>query len=210
MNHVWLNIFSVLFVFAMAIISPGPNFVLVVNTAINRSRREGAYTAAGVAVGSMLFAVAGLLGLLLLINSSTYFATIIHYLGSGYLIYLGFRMMLEVKKKSFILSSDLNDDVRSGGVGCFVRGLLTNMTNPKAWAFYLSLFALVGYPEFPLWAKLFLCFAVFVMAMCWYGTITLVIADDRVKNRFMSVQKWLNLLFGIILIMLGGKLWFGL
>lgn len=206
MNYVWLNIFSVLFVFAMAIISPGPNFILVVNTAINRSRREGAYTAAGVAVGSMLFAVAGLLGLLLLINSSIYFATIIHYLGSGYLIYLGIKMMLEINKTPTNQPSDLDADSRSGGCRCFFRGLLANMTNPKAWAFYLSLFALVGSPEFPLWAKLFLCFSVFVMAMCWYGVITLVMTDERVKSRFMSSQKWLNLLFGFILTLLGGKL----
>lgn len=210
MNHVWLSIFSVLFVFAMAIISPGPNFILVVNTAINCSRREGAYTAAGVAVGSMFFVVAGLVGFLLLLNSSVYLATIIHYLGSGYLIYLGFRMVLEVKKVSSNLSSDLSIDTHSGATSCFVRGLLTNMTNPKAWAFYLSLFTLVGHPEFPLWAKIFLCFTVFTMAMCWYGTITLVITDKRVKNRFMSVQKVMNLLFGIVLILLGGKLWLGL
>jgi|GEM_PF-1044725 len=208
MNYVWLNIFSVLFVFAMAIISPGPNFILVVNTAINRSRREGAYTAAGVAVGSMLFAIAGLLGFLLLINSSIYFATIIHYLGSGYLLYLGIKMMLEINKTANRLHSHSNIASHSGCFGCFFRGLLTNMTNPKAWAFYISLFALVGSPEFPLWAKCFLCLSVFAMAMCWYGTITFMMTDERVKSRFISSQKWLNLIFGVILTLLGGKLLF--
>ncbi len=74
MDSVWLNVFSVLFVFSMAIISPGPNFVLVLNTALNRSRREVMYTALGVAIGSTLFAVAGLFGLILILDSSPFCA----------------------------------------------------------------------------------------------------------------------------------------
>ena len=61
MESIWPAIFTFLGVFTFAIISPGPNFILVTNTALNRSRREGILTATGVATGSDIFAFGALL-----------------------------------------------------------------------------------------------------------------------------------------------------
>ncbi len=62
MTDSWANIFPVLGVFTLAIVCPGPNFLLVSKTALADSRRAGLYTAFGVAVGSGLFALAGMTG----------------------------------------------------------------------------------------------------------------------------------------------------
>lgn len=200
MDTVWANIISVLFVFALAIISPGPNFILVVNASLNRTRGEGLSTSAGVAVGSALFAVAGLLGFMLLIQSIPHFQGIMRYLGSGYLLFLGFKMILSFRTQQIL--PEMNQyslQSGKGWAGSFLQGLVTNMTNPKAWAFYISLFALVGHPDFPLWAKLLICITIFLMALSWYGTITLVISNHHFRRAFTRIQGWMNLAFGLIL-----------
>ena len=68
MDTTWPAIFTFLSAFTFAIVSPGPNFILVTNTALGQSRRAGLLTALGVATGSGLFALAGLVSLLLVLG----------------------------------------------------------------------------------------------------------------------------------------------
>lgn len=208
MDPVWLNIFSVLFVFAMAIISPGPNFILVVDTALNRSRTEGNYTALGVAFGTLIFAVTGLLGFILLLDSTPLFSLMVRIIGSSYLVYLGVCMLIRRSVMAPINGSEpAAAEIKICPFNSILRGLFTNMTNPKAWAFYFSLFTLVGSPDFPYWAKLFLCFCIFTMALTWYGVIVLVVSERRIQQQFLRLQSWVNRVLGSVLIILGGKLW---
>jgi threonine/homoserine/homoserine lactone efflux protein len=100
-----------------------------------------------------------------------------------------------------------NGQLRSSGrFSAFLCGLVTNLTNPKAWAFYFSLFTLVVKPDFPLWAKIFLCASMFFISLLWYGVISLVISEKRVQERFLRFQPILNGILGSLLMLLGGRL----
>ncbi|HAE41120.1 MAG TPA: hypothetical protein DCG57_21170 [Candidatus Riflebacteria bacterium] len=207
MEIVWLNIFSVLFVFTLAIISPGPNFIMVVNTALADSRRAGFYTALGVATGSGLFALAGMLGLILVINSLPYFAIFAPLVGGVYLVWLGYKMIRSKRRDSS--SGDFVPAVATDilhPVAAYRAGLLTNLANPKAWAFYLSLFTLVMIPETPFWAKVLLNLFMFIISFAWYATVALLITDIRIRPLFLRVQHLVQALLGILLIGLGGRL----
>lgn len=204
MENIWLNICSVLLVFSIAIISPGPNFILVLNRSLTDSRRTGVYSAFGVATGSGLFALAGLLGLLVLVNSLPYFATLIRYIGGVYLVYLGLSMLLTCRQT---MPTGGNDSSASmPPFAAYRSGLLTNLTNPKAWAFYLSLFTLVIDTEFPLWAKGFLVVSMFLISFGWYALMALMVSDRRLQRRFLNLQPLIKSTLGSLLILLGGKL----
>lgn len=203
MENIWLSICSVLLIFTVAIVSPGPNFILVVNRSLTDSRRTGLYSALGVATGSGLFAVAGLLGLIVLINALPYFSTVLRYLGGSYLVYLGLTMLLTCRQPPPSAASS------QGSITAFkayYSGLLTNLTNPKAWAFYLSLFTLMIENDFPHWAKLFLCVSMFLISFCWYSLMALLVSDQRVQGRFFSFQPVIKSILGSLLILIGGKL----
>lgn len=204
MDSTWLNIFSILTVFLFVIVSPGPNFVLVLNTALSDSRRAGVYTALGVATGSGLFALAGLLGLILLFNGVPYFETLLPYLGGGYLIYLGLNMV----RNAFRGTAEANLVSVSNSARAWQAyriGLFTNLTNPKAWAFYLSLFTLVVTPDTPLWAKIFLNLSMFAISFGWYGLVALLISSPRIRPWFARGQRWVEGVLGVVLVGLGGK-----
>ena len=91
MDPIWFSFFSFLTVYVFAIVSPGPNFVLVVDRSLVDSRRVGLFTALGVATGSGLFGLAGLVGLIVIINSLPNFAVLIRMVGGGYLVWLGIK-----------------------------------------------------------------------------------------------------------------------
>lgn len=205
MDNIWLSICSVLLVFSFAIISPGPNFIFVVNRSLSDSRKTGFYSAFGVATGSGIFAIAGLLGLIVLISSLPFFSTFIQYLGGGYLIYLGISMLLSCKRQPETSLKDYSAPPMAP-LTAYYTGLLTNLTNPKAWAFYLSLFTLMVENDFPFWAKAFLAISMFLISFAWYALMALLISDRRVRGRFFSIQPLIKSVLGSLLILLGGKL----
>ncbi|AMV71619.1 LysE family transporter [Desulfuromonas carbonis] len=206
MENLWLNISAVLAIFTLAIISPGPNFLMVVSTTLGDSRRAGLFTALGVATGSGLFALAGLLGLILVINTLPHFATAVAVLGGGYLAWLGATMVGRLFRPRLPLTAAT---VAAGGrspLQAYRAGLITNLTNPKAWAFYFSLFTLVLAPGAPLWAKVFLNLAMFLISFGWYALVALLISERRVQPLFLRAQPLIQALLGLMLIFLGGRL----
>ena len=207
MDPVWLNILSVLIVFTLAIVSPGPNFIMVVNTALSDSRRAGVYTSLGVATGSGLFALAGMLGLILVVNSLPHFAVLVRIIGGSYLAWLGFNMIRSARNQP------LNDAETSTEpplglkpLAAYQTGLLTNLSNPKAWAFYFSLFTLVMTPATPFWAKASLNSAMFIISFAWYASVSVLITNRRIRPMFLRVQPYVQSFLGIVLIWLGGRL----
>lgn len=203
----WPEILTVLAVFTLAILSPGPNFLLVLNRTLTNSRQTGIYTALGVATGSALFAMAGLMGLLLLISALPHFPVASRFIGGTYLAWIGLQMLYKTvtasKQKAFVSSTSSISPRHA-----YRTGLLTNLTNPKAWAFYLSLFALVVSPSIPLWGKGLLNLAMFLISFFWYATVAIMISNNLVRPLFLRGQVLIQGVTGLLLVWLGGSLFF--
>ena len=75
-------------------VTPGPDTALIVARATQLGFRGGAMACAGVAAGIMVHIVAAALGISALIAASSTAFGIVKFLGAGYLIYIGIRMML--------------------------------------------------------------------------------------------------------------------
>jgi threonine/homoserine/homoserine lactone efflux protein len=208
MDFPWPTIFTFLGVFTFAIISPGPNFILVTNTALGESRRAGLLTALGVATGSGLFALAGFAGLLVLVHSLPYFATGMRFVGGGYLAWIGLEMLRNCRCDIRAAAPDQSAPGHSSLMS-YRTGLLTNLTNPKAWAFYLSLFALLATPDFPPWAKASLNISMFIISFVWYATVACLISSRRFQPVFIGLQPLIQGTLGLLLILLGGKILLG-
>lgn len=208
MESTWTAIFTFLSVFTFAIVSPGPNFILVTNTAMGQSRRAALLTALGVATGSGLFALAGLVGLLVLVHSIPYFALLTRFVGGGYLTWLGFDMLRHCRRKKIPETAE-NAQREISPLTSYRIGLLTNLTNPKAWAFYLSLFALLMNPEFPLWGKVVLNIAMFVISFTWYAIVAVLISSRRFQPVFLKLQPVIQGTLGFLLVIIGGKVLLG-
>jgi len=201
-----LEFAAFLLIYTLAIISPGPNFFLVIGTALGRGRRAGLFTALGVATGSGLFALAGLLGLIFLLSTLPHFAAGIRLLGGGFLVWIGAGLVRSwLKPAANAAALEIPPPALADGKAYRV-GLLTNLTNPKAWAFYLSLFTLVLRPGTPLLTKVLLNAAMFMISLLWYGSLALLISDPRLRPRLARVQPLVQGVCGLLLIGLGGRL----
>ena len=73
----------------VAMASPGPNVLLITQTAMSRSRDAALAVAAGVASGALILATIATLGLSLVIDQLGWLHLVLRIVGGGYLIFLG-------------------------------------------------------------------------------------------------------------------------
>ena len=125
---------AVLHMAAMA--SPGPNVLLVTQTAMAHSRRRGLAVAAGVATGALLLATGAALGLGLLIGQVGWLRVTVQLAGGAYLIFIGVQTWRGATEPP---PSPGSAAVEGGLLRDYRRGVLTNLTNPKAALLFLTL-----------------------------------------------------------------------
>jgi len=189
---------SLLAVDVLAAISPGPNFVLVMQTSIRSSRRDAAAVVVGFAVSNLIWCCAVLFGLSALFALSPWLYRILQFCGAAYLIYLGVNLWRTEKMPA--ISSQ-------AGAG-FLRGLLTNLTNPKSVVYFGSVFALFMGPRMPLWVQVAGVGIVLLNTLWWYGTVAAVFSHDAVQRRFAALQRPINRVAGTVMIAFGARLIF--
>ena len=193
-------IFAILLVDFVALISPGPNFVLVTSSAVAQSRKHALWTALGISTGSLVWAGAAAMGIASLLQALPLLGTALKIIGALYLIYLGVQLL-----RSDGFQPGRGQETRSAQ-GSFWRGLLVNMTNPKSAAYYASVFAVFLTPDMPVWVLMVLVAGIAALSLGWHVLLALGFSAGPGKARYLAVSKYVDRACGGVLIMLGLKL----
>ena len=77
-----------------AVITPGPNFLIVSRNSLTNTRRAGLLTANGVALGALLWIITGMLGFIAIVSQSALAFNVIKVAGTIYLIGIGLHTLL--------------------------------------------------------------------------------------------------------------------
>lgn len=115
---------------AVALAVPGPDFVLVVQSATHSTRR-GLATACGIVAGLCLHAMLAIAGLAAVLASIPGSFALLRIIGAAVLLWFGVSMIRSWR------SPHENQSSASDSNG-FLRGFLTNATNPKALLFFAA------------------------------------------------------------------------
>ena len=84
-----IEVIAVAIITILAVISPGPDFVMVTRIALTRGRRAGVLCAIGIGSGVSIHLTYTLIGLGVVFASNVWVLTSLRYLGAAYLIWLG-------------------------------------------------------------------------------------------------------------------------
>lgn len=133
------SVASFALVVGLVTITPGLDTALVLRAALNRGRLDAVFTAAGVNLGVLVWAVAAATGISALLTASEAAYTALRLAGAAYMVLLGLRMLFDaVRRRSSGMG--LAATARPPSLwGAFRTGLLTNLLNPKVGAFYVAL-----------------------------------------------------------------------
>ncbi|MBD2459581.1 LysE family transporter [Oscillatoria sp. FACHB-1407] len=193
----WL---TVLGVGCIAVMSPGPNFVMTLRNSLSHSRRAGIYTAIGLAVGDLIHIAYCLVGIGVLIAQSILLFNIIKWLGAIYLIYLGVQSLQANPNTAF---SQVSTTSALHPIAAFRVGLLTCILNPKVTLFFLAFFTQLIHPSTPLAMQIFYGLTVAVIELVWFSIVALVVSQQVIKDRFLAISHWIERVTGVVLIGLG-------
>jgi LysE type translocator len=92
MNHFALFV-SVATLWALAAMSPGPNFLVTARISITRSRGEGLLAVAGIGVGTAVWGTAGCFGVQALFIAAPWLYLTIKLIGAIYMVWFGARLL---------------------------------------------------------------------------------------------------------------------
>ena|SRR5258708_39313724 len=85
----------------LALLSPGPDFILITRNSLLYSRRTGIFSAIGLGLGIIVHITYSLIGIGLIISKSILLFSFMKYLGAGYLFYIGYKS-LRAKQTHFL------------------------------------------------------------------------------------------------------------
>jgi threonine efflux protein len=191
-------------IWLVAVVSPGPNFLVVSRLALSRSRRSAIGATLGIAIGSLIYAALTMFGLSVLILRFAWLGDTVRIVGGGYLVWLGIQAWRAQPERPHPAAAGAMQDVPSLLRGLQV-GFLTEITNPKGIAFFLGLFAAAVPAATPLWAKLAVLSAGGVIEIGWYTVVSFALSSGPMQAGYRKARRTVDRVLGTLLIALGLK-----
>lgn len=203
MIPIWVFL-SVVSIWSVAVVTPGPNFFITVQTTVNQSRIAGMFVVLGICTGTILWAMAGYFGIAYLFTIAPWIYLSLKIVGGSYLIYLGIK---------FIISSNPSKNRLNRPVSAsrsyfqsWRRGFFTILANPKTAMFITSLFASVFPKEPTLWIGMISILLMTVISFTWYSAVVILFSSKKIIKFYQRIQYGIEGFAGAVFIAFGTKL----
>ncbi len=199
----WLLLLSVC---VAATMSPGPAFLVTLRNSLAHTRKVGICTAIGLGFGLILPLSFTIFGITALLAQSHFAFVAVRVVGAGYLLYLGWKSLSEKDGGSLDAERPAPPQLSAGEA--FRQGVLTNMTNPKGWLYFIALFSQFIGPETPMPIKLLYGATSFSVEIIWFSIVAVVLNVPHIKALFARFMAIIKKICGVLFIGLGVRLLF--
>jgi len=203
----YFRLFGLIFgIHLLAVMSPGPDFVMVLKNALQYKRKAAIYTALGIGLGIGVHILYSIAGVAYLLQKNQTLFYIVKIAGALYIIYIGAKtfmskqtqMKLDTSEKTTVLSP----------WQAVKTGFVTNVLNPKASLFFLSLFTLLIPPDIPVWVLTAISLMLITVTFLWFSLVSIIFTNKRVVQSYEKYETYIVKVFGLLLIVLGIAVFF--
>jgi len=192
-------VLTVLSVYAVGVVLPGPNFVAVAHKAASTNTRDALAMVAGIVVVNLFWASCSLLGVGIVFATFPWIAFAVKVAGAAYLIWFGVRLVVKAGHAGATGATA----PQGTWLQSFRAGVTTNIANPKSMAFYAAVFAAAAPKHVALPTFLAMLGCVALVASAWYGVVSVVFARPRVAARYRRGKAWIDRACGSVIVALG-------
>ncbi|MGW5127577.1 LysE family translocator [Streptomyces sp. NPDC004069] len=164
--------------------APGPDSLLVVRMSVAHGRQGGLAAALGILAGCMGWGIATAAGLTALLTASHLAYDTLRVCGAAYLVLLGATALWHSRKPA-VPEPAGRTTVPAGRFAAFRVGLGTNLFNPKAGVFYMSLIPQFVPRDAQMFSATMLFTAIDVTELAaWYWLLTCAAAalSERIQR----------------------------
>ncbi|WJV62019.1 LysE family transporter [Pectobacteriaceae bacterium CE70] len=187
----------------LGMLSPGPDFFLVIKNAARYPRLAAIVTALGVICGVATHMAYCVAGLAVVITTTPWLFDLLKYAGAIYLIWIGIQALISHGGSKMDLTQLTPQRVSLKKA--FLQGYLCNLLNPKATLFFLSVFTQVLSLNSSMGEKLWYAAIIWILAVIWWPLLVILIQSEPVRYGLAKTQKVVDKVLGGILITLGIK-----
>lgn len=193
----------------MALISPGPDFLLLVKSSLSNTANRAIGMALGIAIANGIYIALCIIGVGAIIVKSFYLMVALKILGGLFLLYVAYHAIKAQKSDYQILvSPQMNSTIQNGRsfFAEFTLGLISGLSNPKNIIFYLSLFSVVLTPSVSIGLSVALGVWMVLLVFLWDTMIVLILSKQQIRKTFAKIAFYLDKIAGILLGIVGYNL----
>lgn len=202
-----MNEFAILATLAsvhfIALMSPGPDVALVVQNASRHGRSTGIAIAAGLSVGILLHSLLSLTGVSYIVHQHPTLFAALQLIGGSYLLYLGIgalRSLRQQRNNPLEQPQKLLKSKRQA----FLRGFTTNILNPKAVVFFVSLMSSLIPAGMSLTGKFSALLILLSLSFAWFSALAWLLSTARLQKKMMQAAIYIDGLCGVVFCLIGG------
>lgn len=184
----------------LALLSPGPDFLLIVRTSLQQHRWISLILCFGIAFGNAIYI--GIVFLSLnLFSVYPILLNLIQLIGSCYFIYLSYLLFQSSRTKRSLdeFESSLSNNKISLYLYLkyFFMGLASSVLNPKNILFYTSIITLLG-TNISFQNKLFYAIWMTMVVWIWDSTIALLFHQQNIRSYFNQYIQFIEKITAIV------------
>jgi len=189
---------TVALVHFVALMSPGPDFFFVSQTAASRSRKEAMMGVLGITLGIVVWAGVALMGLHLLLEKMAWLHKIIMAGGGLYLLWMGWQLLCSARQRhKEPHSSAPVIELPKRGMS-FLKGFLTNLSNPKAIIYFGSVFSLFVGNDVGAATRWGLFLLIIAETFAWFALVAAIFALPWMRDKYQRMAKWVDGMAGVL------------
>ncbi len=190
-----LDLYTFIFLNLLGVMSPGPDFATVTSYGLTGSRKAALLATLGVATALLIHVFYCVSGIAIFLHSSPIALQCIRILGAFYLGYLGLKILRQQG------GQETGSIVPITG-NAFIAGFYTNLLNPKATVFLLSLFSRFA-TSMDTWSmKIAFALSIPFIALAWFSLLAYFLTHPSFLPFLQIHRRKFMTAMGIVLLIL--------
>lgn len=206
MNVYYHEFLTLALIHFLAVIIPGPDFIVTVRQSTQHGYRIGCITAVGIGCGISVHVFYTLMGVGFVLSQNHIFMSIFQIIGALYLLYLGWSCLKGGSTPLEINMEATSEHRTMSYRQAFMTGFWTNALNPKATIFFLAIFTSIVSTTTPLTIQIFYGGWMCLVNTLWFIAVSLIFTRPTIRSSFLKynfiLEKVMGLLLGAIAIRL--------
>lgn len=187
-----------------AVSSPGPDYIIVTRQSIRSGRAAALFTSLGIAFGILIHCFAAMTGLTYIISSNPFIFLCLKIIASCYLAYLGFISIFnsDIKEDSHMESPVSTSDY----LYSFRMGFITNVLNPKAILFFITVFSIVLDSSTSLILLSLYGAYMSLATFAWFAFISYLFTNQEIVKKYGQFSSKFEKILGCILLLIASQI----
>lgn len=196
MAHYLPEFLTIVVAHALAVVSPGPDFAIVLRQSLRHGRQAAWWTSLGIGCGLSIHITYSLLGLGLFLKNSATALWVVQVACAAYLTWVGVQALRTPPR-----TGDVDLAVPEAAPttrAAWTTGFMVNVLNPKAALFFITLFPLAVSVHTPKWVQVGYGLWMVVTTVGWFGLVGVLFTRTPVRRSFLRHGHWVDRALGVV------------